>query len=917
MARDRADSANEYSDNLNSLEPALHNAFVDVTGLLPGPVGPVGAALTVSGPANGGGTTTTTTYFKYDGRGNRTAAIDCLGNETDTVYNLADQMTSTLYPPTMQTGSGRSQTGIAYEYTGGPADTLSVYDEGATTGPVRQTTYAYGPEGELLKTSDLLGPVAAYQYDGLYRTTAVQDGQNLQNGQGKATLYSYDSIGNLAKMLYPLASGVFDTKTYTYDNDSNLLTRTDGNNAVTTYVRDQAVDSRLTGINYPSGSNTPNVTLGYDTFERLSSLANSVVAKTYAYDDIDEMLNATVSFTGGPQSQAMNYGYNPDGSRSSLATPLGGYYTYQYDGLGQLTRAGFPWTGGYVNHTYVKNATTGAVRTGWLGTTQTPRGLTSYNYNALGQIVGLKNQWANYPNSPGSKTTGSLYSPLVHDALGNKTSEPANVPAVGRAPDISHTLSYGYDTRDELTGEQSAQSGSGSGGTSVYGDTFGYDLSYNPLSFKGSSVTENADNQFSLSGYIFDGNGSPTTYSGKNLAFDIENRLVSITSPAFSASYAPDDRRASKTAGGATTYYLYDEAGGASPLLEEQGTGTVSMGYGMAGDGLRARYAPASGGLYYLFQWDPQGSLVQRQTGGPGGNTSYYALDTAMFDGYGAKLGDTDAFTGGAEPVRDAMGFQGQFGAYTDNETGLVLMGHRYYDAGTGRFLTRDPKGYGGGINLYGFTGNNPVNEMDPDGTQDGSSDPNNPNGPNLLMPPLGDTPPADPVYNGTAAEHQEQPSIAAVLSGEAHSSEEAKAVVKTLRTTKVPRAARRSGKQSNTPVVGAGRWMSMEEFQKMEDTGRIQPSFGAGYWKGFPMDASQGTVPANPGTFRAYKPGSVFAQFDIPSDLFKKGMNSDSAIFFGPNNIHGEMYMKRGGKLDGMPRVSNLRITARDQGKK
>ena len=107
---------------------------------------------------------------------------------------------------------------------------------------------------------------------------------------------------------------------------------------------------------------------------------------------------------------------------------------------------------------------------------------------------------------------------------------------------------------------------------------------------------------------------------------------------------------------------------------------------------------------------------MQRQTGGSGGNTSYYALDTAMFDGYGVKLRDTDAFTGGVEPTRDAMGFQGQFGGYTDNETGLVLMGHRYYDAGTGRFLTRDPKGYGGGINLYGFTGNNPVNEMDPDG---------------------------------------------------------------------------------------------------------------------------------------------------------------------------------------------------------
>ena len=95
--------------------------------------------------------------------------------------------------------------------------------------------------------------------------------------------------------------------------------------------------------------------------------------------------------------------------------------------------------------------------------------------------------------------------------------------------------------------------------------------------------------------------------------------------------------------------------------------------------------------------------------------------DTALYDGYGAKLRDTDAFTGGAETVRDAMGFQGEWGAYTDTETGLVLMGHRYYDAGTGRFLTRDPIGYNGGINLYGFTGNNPVNENDPNGFAGGT----------------------------------------------------------------------------------------------------------------------------------------------------------------------------------------------------
>ena len=45
MARDAADSANEYADNLNSIEPALHSAFVMGAGFVPGPVGALGSGL--------------------------------------------------------------------------------------------------------------------------------------------------------------------------------------------------------------------------------------------------------------------------------------------------------------------------------------------------------------------------------------------------------------------------------------------------------------------------------------------------------------------------------------------------------------------------------------------------------------------------------------------------------------------------------------------------------------------------------------------------------------------------------------------------------------------------------------------------------------------------------------------------------
>jgi RHS repeat-associated protein len=50
---------------------------------------------------------------------------------------------------------------------------------------------------------------------------------------------------------------------------------------------------------------------------------------------------------------------------------------------------------------------------------------------------------------------------------------------------------------------------------------------------------------------------------------------------------------------------------------------------------------------------------------------------------------------------------------YTDKETGLVCFGYRYYSPRLGRFLNRDPIGEAGGVNLYGFCGNDPVNSND------------------------------------------------------------------------------------------------------------------------------------------------------------------------------------------------------------
>ncbi len=60
--------------------------------------------------------------------------------------------------------------------------------------------------------------------------------------------------------------------------------------------------------------------------------------------------------------------------------------------------------------------------------------------------------------------------------------------------------------------------------------------------------------------------------------------------------------------------------------------------------------------------------------------------------------------------MKGNIGYQGKF---YDQESGLYYYYHRYYHPGIGRFTTEDPIGFEGGINLYRFVENNPVNFTD------------------------------------------------------------------------------------------------------------------------------------------------------------------------------------------------------------
>jgi RHS repeat-associated protein len=61
-------------------------------------------------------------------------------------------------------------------------------------------------------------------------------------------------------------------------------------------------------------------------------------------------------------------------------------------------------------------------------------------------------------------------------------------------------------------------------------------------------------------------------------------------------------------------------------------------------------------------------------------------------------------------------------GHYYDRQSGLSLAWFRGYDPNLGRWLNQDPLGVQGGLNLYGYVGNDPINFVDPTGEVAGAA---------------------------------------------------------------------------------------------------------------------------------------------------------------------------------------------------
>ena len=188
----------------------------------------------------------------------------------------------------------------------------------------------------------------------------------------------------------------------------------------------------------------------------------------------------------------------------------------------------------------------------------------------------------------------------------------------------------------------------------------------------------------------------PTTY-----AWDFENRLTSVTLPGsggtVSFAYDPFGRRIKKVTSTTTSVFAYD----GDNLIEETNSSGAAVARYEPTQNIDEPLAMLRAGATSYFHADGLGSITSLSS------AAGSIANTYTYDSFGKLTASTGSLV---NPFQYTA-------RESDTETGLYYYRARYYDAGTGRFLSEDPiHFFGGGIDFYSYVGNLPTGLVDPTG---------------------------------------------------------------------------------------------------------------------------------------------------------------------------------------------------------
>lgn len=547
---------------------------------------------------------------------------------------------------------------------------------------VNETIFVYDAVGNIVKMIDPKKRESAYTFDALNRLVKWLDPLNQETSydydnrdnlrtitdvNGNATSYNPDGNNQVVSETKPMNQ----TLTFTYDPAGRLSSHVDAKGQKTEYLYDDA--GRLEAIqNYASLASTTSVktvSFVYDAANLLSGYNDGTTSATYTYDELNRKTGVTVNF--GPFSKSYGYTYTGNGKKQSFTAVDGTIYTFNYNAANRLSAIQIPGLGAITLDSFE-----------W----QQPKTV-SFPGGVIGELTydGLQRvQDINIKDPAKNPIISATY---TRDAVGNILNQATE----------HGVYEYSYNLLDRLTQVNNPN---------LADEIYTYDPVGNRLTDNNrpGNWTYDDNNQLTDVGanisFAYDDNGSTISKSiagaTTEYVYDLNNRLSEVkqgSSTIATYSYDPFGRRISKNVAGQVTYFMYADEG---LIAEFNSTGAIVRQYGYQPDSLWGTdpvYLKTEE-QYFFYQNDHLGTpkKLTATNGAVVWSAEYYAF------------GGLDLAVGSA--IENPLRFPGQ---YYDSETQLHYNLFRFYDPTAGRYITSDPIGLAGGYNTYLYAEANPV----------------------------------------------------------------------------------------------------------------------------------------------------------------------------------------------------------------
>jgi RHS repeat-associated protein len=644
------------------------------------------------------------------------AATDDVGRRALFAYNLTRQLSTVVGPDQSQVKLGYDKQGQMTDLT----DTLG-----------RRTSLSRDNMGRAQQKTYPGGGTEAWGYTptGLMSTS--------QNSRGTTTLIGYTSVGLPTGASYD-DNDVTPALSWNWDISRHVVTNSSDGWAASSYEYDALKRLKSVTENGSWGSN--RFDYAYDVLGRVTGVTwrcNALaqpLSTGYAYDNLGRMTNVTHD-TG-----AFGYTYANAGLLvTQMTRPDNSSVGYGYDGLLRLTSVLYKTTGGAVDGRW----SYGYDAASRIQKRTDPAGrVFNYSYDVMDRLteaLGMSNTSvvAGYPVRYVYDRMGNrLAQAEAHQQQGltvnsdNQTTARGNqgLEVIGW---VNEPVSSVKAKTDSMSGWQPISTryasttqtwftALGLPATNIGANTLWVQAVDRSGNASTSVVNFTRSSQGSSESFGFDADGNRTSSAAGSFAWDAENQLIRMD-----------------PTGGGHQECKYDGAGRLRELREYDGSNqlTNTTCYVWNGWLLWAElYSNTTVQVKRTYTWGPDVNGTLGGAGGIGGlvaNHDYVASTTQYYrhDGLG-NVTEVRAAVDNSVLCRYTYSPFGQVvvqeGTYQQpfrfqtklfvGGCGLGYWGYRWYDPASGLWLSKDPLREAGGLNMYAYCVDDPLDCYDPTG---------------------------------------------------------------------------------------------------------------------------------------------------------------------------------------------------------